>query len=288
MLRYHSHLFPSRRHSLLSIIPYSSRRGGGRIRVPLRSLFTTKPPPPPPPSIPSKENPPRILTRLSRRLPKFLHPYTNRLVSAPLSHITSFLILHELSAVVPLVALFGLFHYTSWLPGEWLGETVWAKEKAEKLVRYLERKGYWKGRFQRKNKEKKDEEKEEEEGEEGGSEGNLSSNSGRIGERISRVLLEYVLQLQIVFIVLSLFSGVILPPPTPIHPSFSISPQPLHTNNKNYSLSLSPPEFCLTPLLAKYIWVNTYNIHHNIQHIRILNYLEKEKKRTHFWQNIFF
>lgn len=241
MLRYHSHLFPSCRHSLLSIIPYSSCRGGGRIKVPLRSFFTTKPPPPPPPSpsIPSKETPPRILTLLSRRLPKFLHPYTNRLVSAPLSHITSFLILHELSAVVPLVALFGLFHYTSWLPGEWLGETVWAREKAEKLVRYLERKGYWKGGFQRKNKEKKDEEKEEEEGEEGGSEGNLSSNSGRMGERISRVLLEYVLQLQIVFILLSLSSGVILPPPTPIHPSFSIAPSLYIPTTTKIILSLS-------------------------------------------------
>ena len=237
MLRYCSYLFPSHRHSLLSIIPYSSRRGS-RTRVPpLRTFFTTKPPPARP-SIPNQENP-RILTRLNRRLPKFLHPYTNRLVSAPLSHITSFLILHELSALVPLVALFGLFHYTSWLPGG-LGEAVWAREKAEKLVRYLERKGYWKGTFQRKNKEKKEEE--EVDGEEGGREGNLS-RSGGMGERISRVLLEYVSNYKSS----SFFSPFLrvlyyLPPPPPLSlnpPPFLLFPQPLHTNNNKKILSLS-------------------------------------------------
>lgn len=214
MLRYCSHLFPSHRYSLMSIIPYSSRRGS-RTRVPpLRIFFTTKPPPARP-SIPNQEKP-RILTRLNRRLPKFIHPYTNRLVSAPVSHITSFLILHELSALVPLVALFGLFHYTSWLPGG-LGEAIWAREKAEKLMRYLERKVYWKGRFQRKNKEK---EEEEVDGEEGGRKGNLSS-SGGMGERISRVLLEYVSNCKSS----SFFSPFLrvlyyLPPPffPPIHP----------------------------------------------------------------------
>lgn len=184
---YYSRLFPSR-HFLLSIIPHISRRGG-RIRFPPRSSFTTKPSPPPPPrpSIPNKENP-HILTRLNRRLPKFLHPYTNRLITAPLSHITSFLVLHELSALVPLVALFGVFHYTNWLPVGF-GQAAWARERAENLLRYLERKAYWKGRLQRKMKENKEEG--EEGGEEGGSEGNRSS-SGRMGERISRILLEYV------------------------------------------------------------------------------------------------
>lgn len=181
MLQYHSYLFPSRR-SLLSIISHSSGRGGtGRSS---RSSLSTKPPPPPAPPIPNKEKP-LIRTRLNRGLPKFLHPYTKRLISAPLSHITSFLILHELSALVPLVGLFGVFHYTSWLPAGF-GQAAWAREKAEKLVRYLETKAYWKGRLQRVKKKKE----EEEEGKEGGSKGNLSS-SGRMGERISRILLEY-------------------------------------------------------------------------------------------------
>lgn len=253
MLRYYSHLFPSRRHSLLFIIPNSSRRGG-MIGFPPRSSFTTKPPPARP-SIPNKENP-RVLTRLNRRLPKFLHPYTNRLVSAPLSHITSFLILHELSALVPLVALFGLFHYTSWLPGGF-GQAVWAREKAEKLARYLERKAYWKGRLQR----KKNKEEEEEEEEEGGSEGNLSS-SGRMGERISRVLLEYVSTYKSSSFFSSFFECYIISPPLPPIPLLPF-PQSLRTNQKKKcSLSLHQ-NFIRRPFLAKYTWVNTIYITYN-------------------------
>lgn len=258
MLRYYSHLFPFRRHSLLSIIPHSSRRGG-RIKFPPRSSFTTKPPQARP-SIPNKENP-RILTRLNRRLPKFLHPYTNRLISAPLSHITSFLILHELSALVPLVALFGLFHYTSWLPGGF-GQAAWAREKAEKLVRYLERKAYWKVRLQRKNKKKEEEEEEEEEGgEEGGSEGNLGS-SGRMGERISRVLLEYVSTHKSSSLFSSFFECYITSPLFPQSPFFH-SPSLYTPKKEKFSLPLSPPEFHLTSLLTKYTWVNTIYITFN-------------------------
>lgn len=231
MLHYYSHLFPPRR-SLQSIIPHSSRRGGtGRIRFPpsplrrlspsSRSSFTTKPPPPPPSIPPSKEKP-GILTRLNRHLPKFLHPYTNRLVSAPLSHITSFLILHELSALVPLVALFGVFHYTSWLP-DGFGQAAWAREKAEKLMRYLETKTSWKGRLQRKKMKEKEE---EDEGEGGGGESNLSS-SGRIGERISRTLLEYVSTYKSSSFFSSFFDCHIPPSPFP--------PQVLNTRSKKLS-----------------------------------------------------
>jgi hypothetical protein len=39
------------------------------------------------------------------------------LLNAPVTHITSFLILHEITAVVPILALFGVFHYTGWTPG---------------------------------------------------------------------------------------------------------------------------------------------------------------------------
>lgn len=90
---------------------------------------------------------------------------------------------------MPFVALFGVFHYTGWLP-DGFGQAVWAREKAEKLVRYLERrKSYWRRRLWKKKEE-------EEEGEGGGEkegevEGN-SSTAGGMGERISRVLLEYV------------------------------------------------------------------------------------------------
>lgn len=40
-----------------------------------------------------------------------MQKYTSRLRDAPVSHVVAFLILHELTAIVPLFGLFGLFHY---------------------------------------------------------------------------------------------------------------------------------------------------------------------------------
>ena len=54
--------------------------------------------------------------RVLNRLPKFLHPYTNGLRNAPVTHVVSFLILHEITAIVPLVGLAGLFHWMRWIP----------------------------------------------------------------------------------------------------------------------------------------------------------------------------
>jgi len=74
-------------------------------------------------------------------VPSFLRPYTRRLINAPVSHVTSFLILHEITAVVPLLGLFGLFHYSNWLPEAWKeGKTV--REGVEKFSRYFRRKGW--------------------------------------------------------------------------------------------------------------------------------------------------
>ena len=56
------------------------------------------------------------LQSLNSRLPSFLRRYTTPLLGAPLTHITSFLILHEITAIVPLFALIGAFHYGGWLP----------------------------------------------------------------------------------------------------------------------------------------------------------------------------
>lgn len=56
------------------------------------------------------------LRRFNERLPAFLRPYTTPLLSAPVTHVTSFLILHEITAIVPLFALVGAFHYGGWLP----------------------------------------------------------------------------------------------------------------------------------------------------------------------------
>ncbi|KAF4632535.1 hypothetical protein G7Y89_g5591 [Cudoniella acicularis] len=82
------------------------------------------------------------LTRTLNRLPKFLHPYTNGLRNAPISHIASFLILHELTAIVPLVGLAGAFHYWGWLPAGW-SEGKYINDGVEKFGRYFRRKGWF-------------------------------------------------------------------------------------------------------------------------------------------------
>jgi hypothetical protein len=81
------------------------------------------------------------VARLNRRLPRFLQRYTSALVNAPLSHITSFLILHELTAIVPLFGLAGYFHYTHWLPS-WFAEGAFVLSGVERFGRYFRRKGW--------------------------------------------------------------------------------------------------------------------------------------------------
>jgi hypothetical protein len=72
-------------------------------------------------------------------VPKFLRRYTTPLLTAPVSHVTAFLILHEITAVVPLVALAATFHWTNWLP---LADTDAARRGVEKWARYARRKGW--------------------------------------------------------------------------------------------------------------------------------------------------
>jgi hypothetical protein len=81
------------------------------------------------------------IERFNRRLPKFLHKYTNALGNAPVTHITSFLILHELTAIIPLFGLAGYFHYTHWLP-PWFAEGAWIASGVERFGRYFKRKGW--------------------------------------------------------------------------------------------------------------------------------------------------
>ncbi|KAK5683016.1 hypothetical protein LTS10_004544 [Elasticomyces elasticus] len=79
--------------------------------------------------------------RIEARLPRFLHRYTTPLRNAPVSHISAFLILHELTAIVPLFGLAALFHYTNYLP-PLISEGKWVAEGTEKFGRYLRRKGW--------------------------------------------------------------------------------------------------------------------------------------------------
>lgn len=73
--------------------------------------------------------------------------YAGRLRSAPLSHVVAFLVLHELTAVVPLLGLFGLFHYggASAAPIGYMMEHygAYVREGAARFERYFTRKGWF-------------------------------------------------------------------------------------------------------------------------------------------------
>lgn len=94
-------------------------------------------------SSPSKSN--TIIDRITSKLPRPLRKYTAGLRNAPVSHVISFLILHELTAIVPLFALFGLFHYTDYVPLAYVtdhfGEYV--QKGVTRFERYFSRKGWF-------------------------------------------------------------------------------------------------------------------------------------------------
>lgn len=48
--------------------------------------------------------------------PKFMRRYAERINNAPVSHIASFFIVHEITAVVPLFGLWGLLYYLEYVP----------------------------------------------------------------------------------------------------------------------------------------------------------------------------
>ena len=81
------------------------------------------------------------IERINSRLPGFLQRYTKPLISAPITHVSAFLLLHELTAVVPLLGLAGLFHYTQWLP-PYISEGQWVSAGVEKFGRYFRKKGW--------------------------------------------------------------------------------------------------------------------------------------------------
>ncbi|KAF4544127.1 Mitochondrial seryl-tRNA synthetase protein [Lasiodiplodia theobromae] len=79
----------------------------------------------------------RVISRLPGRLQRYLSP----LRSAPLTHVTAFLLLHEITAIVPLVGLAATFHYADWLP-PYISEGAWVKQGVERFGRYFRRKGW--------------------------------------------------------------------------------------------------------------------------------------------------
>src|SRR2546421_8270003 len=80
-------------------------------------------------------------TRLLKRTPRFIRPTVAALHNAPVTHITAFLLLHEVTAVVPLFGLAAAFHYYHWLP-PYFAEGAWVVAGVEKFGRYFRRKGW--------------------------------------------------------------------------------------------------------------------------------------------------
>lgn len=90
---------------------------------------------------PSQQASQSRIDRINARLPRFLQRYTLPLRNAPITHITAFLVLHELTAVVPLFGLAATFHYAEWLPPI-VSEWHWVSDGVEKFGNYFRRKGW--------------------------------------------------------------------------------------------------------------------------------------------------
>lgn len=84
--------------------------------------------------------------RILARLPRPLRRYTARLRGAPMTHVVAFLALHEITAVVPLLGLFALFHYRPGLvPVSYMAEHYggYVREGVGRFERYFRRKGWF-------------------------------------------------------------------------------------------------------------------------------------------------
>lgn len=122
----------------LSAIWAAWSRPAHSLRATRRSAFSTKPDDIKPDA--SQKTRSRIV-RITSRLPKFLQGYATPLISAPLTHISAFLILHELTAVIPLFGLAATFHYTNWMP-PFISEGKWVSDGIEKFGNYFRKKGW--------------------------------------------------------------------------------------------------------------------------------------------------
>lgn len=70
--------------------------------------------------------------KILSKVPKFLVPYTVGFIKRPVANLTSFLILHEISAIVPLIGFWYLFHkYQFSIP---LDLPQWAISKGTKII----------------------------------------------------------------------------------------------------------------------------------------------------------
>lgn len=76
-----------------------------------------------------------------KRLPKFLHPYTIGFINAPVSYVTAFLLVHELTAIVPLFGLWGFFYYYDYTPVS--GIPDWLLLKGTHFIDVLAERNGW-------------------------------------------------------------------------------------------------------------------------------------------------
>ncbi|KAH8664193.1 hypothetical protein BX600DRAFT_294545 [Xylariales sp. PMI_506] len=109
----------------------------------LSSSGTTPPPSGDPSSQASRLD--RILQRTLRFVPRRFHNTLRNLRAAPASHVVAFLVLHEVTAVAPIVGLFAFFHYRGIVPvdyvfGPW---APYIQEEAFKFLRWFKRKGWF-------------------------------------------------------------------------------------------------------------------------------------------------
>ncbi|KAF3927159.1 hypothetical protein ABW20_dc0101650 [Dactylellina cionopaga] len=106
--------------------------------LPRRHLSSQIPPSAPAPGPTSQAS---RVDRIVARFPRFLRPYTSNLLHQPGTHLTSFLILHELTAVIPLFTFVYVFHVTGWNPSDLLPKE-WIDSGYDRFKRYVERKGW--------------------------------------------------------------------------------------------------------------------------------------------------
>lgn len=70
-----------------------------------------------------------------KRIPRILRPYTTQFIGAPVSHVTAFIVLHELTAIVPLIGIWYVLHnYHDLLMVSSLDLPSWALEKGTKII----------------------------------------------------------------------------------------------------------------------------------------------------------
>ncbi|KAI0143724.1 hypothetical protein GGR57DRAFT_342736 [Xylariaceae sp. FL1272] len=129
-----------RQASLFTTLPRTTTRQTLRFQ-PRRFQSTTPPPPPNPP----KAN--TLFSRLtsSRFIPNRLKSALTQLRSAPVSHVIAFLILHEITAILPIFGLTYFFYKMDWVPTSWvLGPwAAWAEDGVKRYVPYFRKKNWF-------------------------------------------------------------------------------------------------------------------------------------------------